>query len=53
MAGEWIAYDLALPHKPEVQELIDLTGQPSRWSSSASSRSGGGHRCTVPMARPA
>jgi hypothetical protein len=28
MAGEWIAYDLALPGKPEVQELIDLTGQP-------------------------
>jgi len=28
MAGEWIAYDLALPHKPEIQELIDLTGQP-------------------------
>ena len=28
MAGEWIAYDLALPGKPEVQELIDLTGDP-------------------------
>jgi hypothetical protein len=28
MAGEWIAYDLALPHKPEVQELIDTTGLP-------------------------
>lgn len=28
MAGEWIAYDLALPDKPEVQELIDLTGEP-------------------------
>ncbi len=28
MAGEWIAYDLALPAKPEVQELIDTTGQP-------------------------
>jgi hypothetical protein len=28
MAGEWIAYDLALPAKPEVQELIDETGQP-------------------------
>ena len=25
MAGEWIACDLALPEKPEVQELIDLT----------------------------
>ena len=28
MAGEWIAYDLGLPDKPEVQELIDETGQP-------------------------
>ena len=28
MAGEWIAYDLALPQKPEVQELIDTTGLP-------------------------
>ena len=28
MAGEWIAYDLALPGKPETQELIDLTGEP-------------------------
>lgn len=28
MAGEWIAYDLALPGKPEVQELLDLTGDP-------------------------
>jgi len=28
MAGEWIAYDLALPDKPEVQELIDLTDLP-------------------------
>jgi hypothetical protein len=28
MAGEWIAYDLSLPAKPEVQELIDETGQP-------------------------
>jgi len=28
MAGEWIAYDLALPEKPEVQELIDVTGLP-------------------------
>jgi hypothetical protein len=26
MAGEWIAVDLALDEKPEVQELIDLTG---------------------------
>lgn len=28
MAGEWIAYDLTLPAKPEVQELIDTTGEP-------------------------
>jgi hypothetical protein len=28
MAGEWIAYDLSLPAKPEVQELIDETGHP-------------------------
>ena len=28
MAGEWIAYDLGLPDKPEVQELIDTTGEP-------------------------
>jgi hypothetical protein len=28
VAGEWIAYDLALPDKPEVQELIDVTGKP-------------------------
>ena len=28
MAGEWIAVDLALDSKPEVQELVDLTGQP-------------------------
>lgn len=28
MAGEWIAVDLALDQKPEVQELIDTTGQP-------------------------
>lgn len=28
MAGEWIAYDLGLPDKPEVQELIDVTGRP-------------------------
>ena len=27
MAGEWIAVDLAMPEKPEVQELIDTTGQ--------------------------
>lgn len=28
MAGEWIAVDLALDEKPEVQELIDTTGLP-------------------------
>ena len=28
MAGEWIAVDLALDQKPEVQELIDETGEP-------------------------
>lgn len=28
MAGEWLAVDLALDSKPEVQELIDTTGQP-------------------------
>jgi len=28
MAGEWIAIDLALDSKPEVQELIDITGRP-------------------------
>lgn len=28
MAGEWIAMDVGLPDKPEVQELIDLTGEP-------------------------
>jgi hypothetical protein len=26
MAGEWLAYDLALPQKPEVLELVDATG---------------------------
>lgn len=28
MAGEWLALDIGLPDKPEVQELIDLTDQP-------------------------
>jgi hypothetical protein len=26
MAGEWIPYDVCLPHKPEVLELVDMTG---------------------------
>jgi hypothetical protein len=26
MAGEWIPYDVCLPHKPEVLELVDRTG---------------------------
>jgi hypothetical protein len=26
VAGEWLAYDLALPQKPEVLELVDATG---------------------------
>lgn len=28
MAGEWLPIDIALDQKPEVQELIDLTGEP-------------------------
>ncbi len=28
MAGEWIPIDISLDQKPEVQELIDLTGEP-------------------------
>ena len=28
MAGEWIPVDIDLRRKPEVQELIDLTGEP-------------------------
>lgn len=28
MAGEWIPIDIAAPDKPEMQELIDLTGEP-------------------------
>jgi hypothetical protein len=27
MAGEWIALDVGLPDKPEVQELLDVTGE--------------------------
>lgn len=28
MAGEWLPIDIALDQKPEVQELIDITGEP-------------------------
>jgi hypothetical protein len=28
MAGEWIPYDVCLPQKPEVLELVDTTGLP-------------------------
>jgi hypothetical protein len=28
MAGEWIPIDIGLDEKPEVQELIDITGEP-------------------------
>lgn len=29
MAGEWIPYDVCLPQKPEVLELVDRTGLPA------------------------
>ncbi len=29
MAGEWIPYDVCLPQKPEVLELVDTTGLPA------------------------
>ena len=29
MAGEWIPYDVCLPQKPEVLELVDATGLPA------------------------
>ena len=57
MAGEWIAYDLALPDKPEVQELIDITGCPVEvvvyrllrlWGWAALNTADGHARMTVP-----
>jgi hypothetical protein len=57
MAGEWIAYDLGLPDKPEVQELIDLTGEPVEvvtfrllrlWGWAAMNTTDGRARMTVP-----
>jgi hypothetical protein len=32
MAGEWIAVDIALPEKPEFQEIMDLTGRDEAWT---------------------
>ena len=57
MAGEWIAYDLGLPDKPEVQELIDVTGRPVAeivfsllrlWGWAAMNTADGRARMTVP-----
>jgi hypothetical protein len=57
MAGEWIAYDLGLPDKPEVQELIDVTGLPVSeivfsllrlWGWAAMHTADGRARMTVP-----
>jgi len=57
MAGEWIAYDIGLPDKPEVQELIDLTGDPVEvivfrllrlWGWSAMNTADGRARMTIP-----
>ena len=57
MAGEWIAFDLGLPDKPEVQELIDITGQPVEvvtfrllrlWGWAALNTTDGRARMTVP-----
>ena len=57
MAGEWIAYDLGLPDKPEVQELIDETGRPVEavifsllrlWGWAAMNTTDGRARMTVP-----
>ena len=57
MAGEWIAYDLGLPDKPEVQELIDVTGRPVAeivfallrlWGWAAMNTTDGRARMTIP-----
>ena len=57
MAGEWIAYDIGLPDKPEVQELIDTTGQPVEvivfsllrlWGWAAMNTANGRARMTIP-----
>jgi len=57
MAGEWIAYDIGLPDKPEVQELIDLTGDPVEvivfrllrlWGWAAMNTANGRARMTIP-----
>ena len=57
MAGEWIAYDLGLPDKPEVQELIDTTGRPVEeivfsllrlWGWAAMNTTDGRARMTIP-----
>jgi len=57
MAGEWIAVDVGLPDKPEVQELIDLTGDPVEvvvyrlfrlWSWAAMHCADGTARMTLP-----
>ena len=57
MAGEWIAYDIGLPDKPEVQELIDTTGRPVEeivfsllrlWGWAAMNTANGRARMTVP-----
>jgi len=57
MAGEWIAYDIGLPDKPEVQELIDTTGRPVEvivfsllrlWGWAAMNTANGRARMTIP-----
>jgi hypothetical protein len=57
VAGEWIAYDIGLPDKPEVQELIDTTGRPVEeivfsllrlWGWAAMNTANGRARMTIP-----